>query len=279
MFDIIASIVLYKNKPDEIKRVIDNFLNTNLNIKLYVVDNSSTDNLRKLCTDDRIGYIFNNDNIGFGAAHNVAIEKAIGNSKYYLILNPDVYFKKGTLEKIHNFMEENYDIGLAMPKVLYPNNEMQYLCKLSPTPFDLILRRFLPFKKYLEKRNEKYELRFADYDQIMDVPYLSGCFMFIRTEVFEEVGMFDERYFMYLEDTDLSRRIHERYRTVYYPEATVYHEYGKGSYKNPKLLWYHISSAIKYFNKWGWFFDKDRREINRKTLDNLRDIKCMMSDK
>jgi GT2 family glycosyltransferase len=222
MFDIIASIVLYKNKPDEIKRVIDNFLNTNLNIKLYVVDNSSTDNLRKLCTDDRIGYIFNNDNIGFGAAHNVAIEKAIGNSKYYLILNPDVYFKKGTLEKIHNFMEENYDIGLAMPKVLYPNDEMQYLCKLSPTPFDLILRRFLPFKKYLERRNQKYELRFADYNEVMDVPYLSGCFMFIRTEVFKEVGIFDERYFMYLEDTDLSRRIHERYRTVYYPEATVY---------------------------------------------------------
>jgi len=270
MVDITASIVLYKSNFDEIKRVIDSFLNTSLNVKLYLIDNSPTNELKKLSQGERVEYIFNNTNIGFGSAHNLAIKKSIDNSKYHLILNPDVYFEEGTLEKIYNFMEENEDIGLAMPKVLYPNGEMQHLCKLSPTPFDLILRRFLPFETYLEKRNQNYELKFADYNQIMDIPYLSGCFMFIRTEVLKKVGMFDERYFMYLEDTDLSRRIHQQYRTVYYPEATVYHEYGKGSYKNKKLLWYHISSAIKYFNKWGWIFDKNRREINKKTLNDLK---------
>jgi GT2 family glycosyltransferase len=149
---------------------------------------------------------------------------------------------------------------------------IQYLCKLLPTPFDLFGRRFLnsgPFKKIVEKGNEIYELRFTGYDKIMEVPYLSGCFMFIRTEVLKKVGFFDERFFMYLEDTDLSRRIHRVSKTVYYPEVSIYHEYGKGSYKNPKLLKYHLDSAIKYFNKYGWFFDKERDEINKKTLKKL----------
>jgi hypothetical protein len=128
---------------------------------------------------------------------------------------------------------------------------------------------FGPFKKIVEKRNEMYELKFTGYDKIMEVPYLSGCFMFIRTEVLKKVGLFDERFFMYLEDTDLPRRIHRVSKTVYYPGVSIYHEYGKGSYKNPKLLKYHLDSVIKYFNKYGWLFDKERDEINKKTLEKL----------
>jgi GT2 family glycosyltransferase len=169
-------------------------------------------------------------------------------------------------------MENNKDVGLVMPKVLYPDGNIQYLCKLLPTPLDLFGRRFLnfcPFKKIVEKRNEVYELRFTGYDKIMEVPYLSGCFMFIRTEVLKKVGLFDERFFMYLEDTDLSRRTHRVAKTIYYPYVHIYHEYGKGSYKSLKLLYYHIKSAIKYFNKYGWFFDKERQEINKRILKKL----------
>jgi hypothetical protein len=189
--------------------------------------------------------------------------------KYHLVLNPDVSFGKGTIEKLYDFMENNPDIGLAMPKILYPDGSIQYLCKLIPTPMDLIRRRFLPASKYLDKRNFLYELRFTGYDKIMDVPYLSGCFMFVRTEALSRAGLFDERFFLYLEDVDLSRRMHKHYRTVYYPEISVFHQYEKGSYKNSKLLKYHLQSAIKYFNKWGYFFDKDRQEINKKILKKL----------
>ncbi len=114
-----------------------------------------------------------------------------------------------------------------------------------------------------------YEFRFTGYGKIIYVPYLSGCFMFFRTEALKQAGLFDERFFMYLEDVDLSRRIHKHYRTVYYPEISVFHQYEKGSYKNSKLLKYHLQSAIKYFNKWGYFFDKDRQEINKKILKKL----------
>ena len=272
MFDIISSIVLYKNDFNKVQRIISSFLNTNLNVKLYLVDNSPTNNLKKLSQNDsRVEYIFNNSNIGFGAAHNIAINKSVDNTKYYLILNPDIYFDQGILEKIYNFMQKNKNVGVTMPKILYPNDELQYLCKLCPTPFDLIIRRFFPIESYVKKKNRRYELKFADYNEIMEVPCLSGCFMFTRAKVLEEVGGFDDRYFMYLEDFDLSRKINKKYRTIYYPEVAVYHEYGRGSYQNPKLLWYHLKSAIKYFNKWGWFFDDERKEINQTILNNLKE--------
>jgi GT2 family glycosyltransferase len=274
MTDLSVSIVLYHNKKEQVEKAIYSVLNTDLKIRLFLLDNSTYDDLKSLSNiDSRIEYIFNNANLGFGKAHNIALKKSIKkNIPYHLVLNPDVYFEEGVLEELYNFMENNPDVGLVMPKVLYPDGTLQYLCKLLPTPLDLFGRRFLnfgPFKKIVEKRNEVYELRFTGYDKIMEVPYLSGCFMFIRTEVLKKVGLFDERFFMYLEDTDLSRRIHRVSKTVYYPEVSIYHEYGKGSYKNPKLLKYHLDSAIKYFNKYGWLFDKERDEINKKTLEKL----------
>jgi len=274
MKNINVSIVLFKNDQDLVKKAICSCVNSVLINRIYLIDNSPKDILSCLASlDSRIEYIFNNANLGFGKAHNIALKRSIEeNIPYHLVLNPDVYFEKGVLEELYNFMEANKDVGLVMPKVLYPDGNIQYLCKLLPTPLDLFGRRFLsfgPFKKIVEKRNEIYELRFTGYDKIMEVPYLSGCFMFIRTEVLKKVGLFDERFFMYLEDTDLSRRIHRVAITVYYPYVHIYHEYGKGSYKSLKLLYYHIKSAIKYFNKYGWFFDKEGEEINKKILKKL----------
>ncbi len=274
MKNINVSIVLFKNDQDLVKKAIYSCVNSVLINRIYLIDNSPTDILSCLASlNSRIEYIFNGANLGFGKAHNIALKRSIEeNIPYHLVLNPDVYFKGGVLEELYNFMENNPDVGLVMPKVLYPDGTLQYLCKLLPTPLDLFGRRFLnfgSFKKIVEKRNEIYELRFTGYDKIMEVPYLSGCFMFIRTEVLKKVGLFDERFFMYLEDTDLSRRIHRVAKTVYYPYVYIYHEYGKGSYKSLKLLYYHIKSAIKYFNKYGWFFDKEREEINRKILEKL----------
>jgi GT2 family glycosyltransferase len=274
MKNINVSIVLFKNDQDLVKKAIYSCVNSVLINRIYLIDNSPTDILSCLASlDSRIEYIFNNANLGFGKAHNIALKRSIEeNIHYHLVLNPDVYFGGGVLEELHHFMENNPDVGLVMPKVLYPDGTLQYLCKLLPTPLDLFGRRFLnfgPFRKIVEKRNEVYELRFTGYDKIMEVPYLSGCFMFIRTEVLKKVGLFDERFFMYLEDTDLSRRIHRVAKTVYYPYVYVYHEYGKGSYKSLKLLYYHIKSAVKYFNKYGWFFDKEREEINKKILEKL----------
>lgn len=266
-----GSIVAYKNELTLLHAAINSFLGTDLSIKLYLVDNSPTDALKTLAYSDRIIYIHNPSNPGFGAAHNIAIKRAIEyGSKYHLILNPDVYYEKGTLEKIIKFMDQNQDIGNLMPRVLYPGGEIQYLCKLLPTPYDWIGRRFNPFKSLVDKRNQLFELRFTKYESIMEVPYLSGCFMFLNIDAIKQVGLFDEGIFMYGEETDLCRRlIKGGYKTIFYPEATIYHHFEKGSHKSLKLTWIGIQSAIYYFNKWGWFLDKERKEINKLILKKL----------
>ncbi|ERT68404.1 hypothetical protein HMPREF0202_01793 [Cetobacterium somerae ATCC BAA-474] len=265
MYQITCSIVTYNTKLDELQKAIESFLNTDLNVQLYISDNSPTDDLKefiKKFDDERVNYIFNNKNGGYGWGHNQIIKKVIEKSNYHLILNPDIYFKRGVLEELFSYMEKNENTGNIMPMVRYPNGEIQYLCKRIPSPKDLFLRKFCPIKSIIEKNNLKYEMRETEYNQIMNVPILSGCFMFIRTRVFEKVGLFDERYFMYMEDFDLSRRIHEKYKTIFYPNVEIIHAHAKESFKNRKMAKIHLKAAIKYFNKWGWLFDRKRSAIS-----------------
>lgn len=272
-----ASIVLYKTKVNDLKRVIDSYFAYQGQKQLFLVDNSPSDELKKVVdmySNKDIYYIFNNANMGYGKAHNIAIRKSIEQGlPYHIILNPDIIIEKGALEKLTDYMEQHPEVGNIMPKIIYPDGELQYLCKLLPSPIDLIFRRFIPVKKWKDTINKRYELHSFGYDKIMNVPNLSGCFMFLRTEALKQVGLFDENIFMYLEDIDLNRRIHSKYQTIYYPEATVIHEHQKESYKSKKLLKAHIKSAIYYFNKYGWFFDKERNNINRNVLRELLENK------
>lgn len=268
---ITCSIVLYKNDIQILKKTINSLFPTNLNLTLFLIDNSPTDQLKLLSNNIKIKYIHNPSNPGFGASHNIALKLAIKmGAKYHLVLNPDVYFEKDTIEKISNYMDIDFQIGNLMPKVYYPDGSIQYLCKLLPTPYDWIGRRFNPIKKMVERRNKKFELRFTGYGKTMEIPYLSGCFMFLRLDAIKNVGFFDEAIFMYGEDTDLCRRlVIKNYKNIYYPDAKIIHEFAKGSHNSLRLSWIGIKSAIYYFNKWGWFFDKQRKKINRQTLQKL----------
>jgi GT2 family glycosyltransferase len=217
---------------------------------------------------DKIRYI-HSENVGYGSAHNIAIRESIRiGATYHVVLNPDIYFNPGTIEELEKYMTANPDVGQIMPKVFYPNGELQYLCKMVPTPMDLIFKRFLP-TRLTRKSMHKFQLRFTGYDKIMNVPYLSGCFMMFRVAAFEKVGLFDERFFMYPEDIDITRRMHEHYRTVFYPNVSIVHAHAAASKTNMKMLKIHIVNMIKYFNKWGWMFDKKRREINKQLLKEL----------
>lgn len=267
------SIVIYKTNIAHLRRVVNcTIAESSIINKVYVIDNSPTNQIVETpFISKNVEYIFNNQNLGYGRAHNVALKKSIEcNIGYHLVMNADVYFKTAILKKLLGFMDENKDVGIVMPKVLYPNGKVQYLCKLLPTPFNLFIRRFIPLRKVVDKIDTIYELRFTNYDRVINVPSLSGCFMLLRIAALKEVGLFDENYFMYLEDVDLCRRMGEKFKTIYYPLDTfIFHEYEKASYKNLKLLLVHMRSAIYYFNKWGWFNDCSRREINKTTL-----LKC-----
>jgi GT2 family glycosyltransferase len=262
---IICSIVLYNNKADMIRPLLNHLLNCTLITKLYLIDNSPTNALQALATPTKVEYIFNNANLGYGAGHNIALKQALTKSRYHLVLNPDIAFENGTIETLCQYMEDNPSVGLVMPKVTYPNGSLQYTCKLLPTPFDLIFRRFLP-ASFTKKRMYRFEMRQTGYDKIMEVPYLSGCFMFLRVDALKKAGLFDERFFMYPEDIDLTRRIYVHYKTMYYPYAQITHVHERASYKSMRLLLVHIFNMVKYFNKWGWFIDKERVRINKKIV-------------
>lgn len=264
---ITASIVTHNTDSEELTKVlqctIDSFVQ-----RIYVVDNSSSDELREVIVqfEPKVEYIFGQGNIGYGSAHNIAIKKSIASgAKYHIVINPDIYFENGTVEALAQYMDANSDVGQVMPRVVYPNGELQYLCKLLPTPMDLIGRRFVPFKNYVEKRNYRFEMRASGYDKAMDVPFLSGCFMFLRVDALAKTSGFDDNYFMYCEDIDLCRRIGlAGFRTMYYPVVEVVHDHKKESFKNKTMLKAHIKSAIRYFNKWGWICDNCRKRTNRK---------------
>jgi GT2 family glycosyltransferase len=261
------SIVLYNHTLLEIAPLVDCLRKSNVISQVYLIDNSPTENpdFKSL----NVLYHFTGKNIGYGAAHNIAIRKTMEqNLPFHLVINPDISFNPSILSDIVGFMNNNSDIGLLMPKIFYPSGEIQYLCKLIPTPFDLIFRRFLP-GKWTQKRTEKFELRSSGYNRELNVPYLSGCFMFLRTEAIRQVGLFDERFFMYPEDIDLTRRIHRHFRTVFYPDVSIVHFHTQSSYINFRMLFIHIMNMIRYFNKWGWIVDQERRKVNLDILKQL----------
>jgi len=274
MYDITGSIVLYKNSAELVKKTIDSFLNTELNVRLYLVDHSPNDDLKNLNCDSRIEYISNPANPGFGAGHNIAIRKAYGTSKFHGIINPDIYFDRNVIEPIIDFMDRHPRIGTVMPKVLYPDGSIQYLAKLLPTPLDFIVRRFIPLNFIKSKIDNRFELRESGYNQLFNVPFLSGCFMVFRTNTLQKIGAFDENIFMYTEDIDICRRIiNSGYRCMFFPEVSVYHNHEKKSFGNLKIFKTYLKSAIYYFNKWGWFYDEGRAAINQNTLRQFQVLK------
>jgi GT2 family glycosyltransferase len=265
---ISSSIVTYKNSAAQIGSAVRSVLSSPLNLHVTVIDNSPTDELRTVVAEAGAEYCFNGCNVGFGAGHNIAIRKYIRASEYHLILNPDVSFGCEVLGRLYQFMQHRPDVGLVTPRVLYPNGDEQSLSKLLPTPLDLLMRRFGGglSRSIFRGQSARYILSGADLTRPRVVPSLSGCFMMVRTTMFQQIGLFDERYFLYMEDVDLCRRVGEVSKTMYFPYVHVFHEYQKGSYRNWSLTKHHIKSAWKYFGKWGWFIDKTRDEMNQRAL-------------
>jgi GT2 family glycosyltransferase len=157
-----------------------------------------------------------------------------------------------------------------MPKVHYPDGRQQYLCRLLPSPFDLFVRRFLPSRLVNLLHSTNYELRGLEMSSPVDVPVLSGCFLLVRADVYRRIGGFDERFFLYMEDVDLVRRIGLICQTVFFPDVSIIHAHGRGSYRFGRLFWYHICSAFTYFNKWGWLHDEFRTQKNARILKGVR---------
>lgn len=267
--DVNVSIVLYNNEFPMVKELVEELRGSSFIKEIFLIDNSKNANASYQTLDGT--YIYNGRNIGYGRGHNIAFRQTLleKQATSHIVMNADIVIEPSIIGKIIEFMRQNPDVGMLMPKVYYPNKNIQYLCRLLPSPIDLFGRRFLP-KKLIKERIERLEMRHFDYNHIINVPHISGCFMFIRSEILEKSGLFDERYFLYMEDIDLTRRIAKYSQTIFYPEVSIIHTHNRGSYNSLKLLARHIASAGRYFAKWGLWRDKEREEINEKTLEQIK---------
>lgn len=266
------SLVVYKQSLDELRQVVQSVLLYASPKKLYIVDNSPTDEARALlATDSCIVYHKMPQNVGFGRAHNWALQEALdAGSKYHYVVNPDITFNADVVTPMVEWLDAHPEVGQMMPRILYPNGDIQYLPKLMPTLFYLAKRKMHKFMpSQYDKWMQRFEMRKMRTDRVYDVGHVSGCFSVMRTEVLRQCGLYDDRYFMYFEDTDLTRRIHRVARTVYFPMVAVCHDYGNGASRNPKLFFVFLASLIKFFNKWGWFFDSERKKCNKEFLSQL----------
>jgi GT2 family glycosyltransferase len=236
-----ATIVIYNENEDTLKRVLQNLLEIELEKEIVVVDNSDKDTLKESCQYDDVSYLFAGKNLGFGKAHNHGFKHLKKTSDIHLIVNPDIYFNPQEIKNFIQWMHKTNDISLGVTKVLYPDGTFQPTVRDIPTPFTLLKRKLGIVDD--EWNKERFE-------NITEIPFAHGCFFAFKYDTYKSINGFDEDFFMYMEDIDIFIRAKKYGKTVINPEYVIYHEFRKGSSKSLKLLLYHISSAIKFFTKY-----------------------------
>ena len=244
---ITASIVLFNNDFEILKKTVNSFLNTSIKKKLYLIDNSNSNKLEAFFKSPEIENLFVGKNIGFGAAHNLVLNKI--SSNFHLILNPDIVFSPGVISSLIAALHENPNVAFVTPKVQYPSIKLQYICRKHPTLFGLLNRKLKISKEHFFNR----EYRYRDLQKPFYPDFIHGCFMLFKTTDLLNLKGFDERFFLYMEDADICRRIDEiGKKKLYYPKVEIIHHHEQGSSRSIKLFIIHASSAIKYFLKWGF---------------------------
>jgi GT2 family glycosyltransferase len=196
-------------------------------------------------------------NAGYGRAINQVVRMLddAGERPVFLgALNTDLAWEPGTFETLLDWLAARPEVALAVPQLLDTAGMPQSLCKQHPTLLGLFSRRFIPERckpAWLQRYDRWYVMADHDYSQVFDVPYLSGCCMLMRASAFRAVQGFDEAFFLYLEDADLTRRMARIGRTVHLPEAAVIHHWGRGNHRSKRLTLVNFHSAWIYFRKWG----------------------------
>ena len=236
----------------------------NLKREIFVVDNNSGDDLSSLKTEfPEVEIILSSVNLGMGGGNNLGIKRASG--EFVFILNPDTVIRPGAVQTLVSYLRTNSEVAMVGPKLLYPDGSLQDSCLRWPSFFMPILRRTF-LGRYFPVQLDSFMMKDFDHEGVRPVDWLMGSCLLFRRKIScrnESVfyPTFDERYFMYFEDTDLARQIWScGHEVVYVPEAVVVHDHQRASAQHPwylailldKLAWRHIDSWLKYFIKWGF---------------------------
>lgn len=269
----LSIIILDFHLKNLIKYCIKNIKETvhDLNYEIIVIDNGSKcgteEMLKELYPDVR--FIQNGENFGFAKGNNIAIKQAKGD--YIMIMNPDITVKQNAINNIVDYIKQHPEVGLVGPKLLNPNETLQYTAMKFQTFKSVFYRRtFLGKTKKGEEFLNDYQLRDWDHNDIREVDWVMGACQTVRKSDLDKVGMFDERFFFYVEDMELCRRFWMNdLKVIYLPTAQMYHLHEQASMTSPygflklnKLVRWHITSFIKYSLK--YFRNKNYGTIRSK---------------
>lgn len=241
-----VSIVTYYSDIGRLEALLASLSACALPMEVVIVDNSPGTHYFDSLAVLPAKRVKSPKNGGYGYGHNLALTHC-GHAPYHLVINPDVIVHAGAIETLIAHMEKEKDIAIAVPKVLNADGTLQALNKLDPTVMVLFLRRFVPNAKRLAH----YTMMDVGYDKPCDVPFASGCFMLFRRNMLDQLGGFDERFFLYFEDADISRRARSIGRVRYFPDASITHHWQGGAKKSATLTRIMCKSALQYFCKWG----------------------------
>ncbi len=251
MTDISITIVAYNDEEDvrDAVRSIMERTDKGLTKTIFIVDNSAKANkLSSLAEEyEEVVYQRPGGNLGFGGGHNYVLPML--DSKYHAIVNPDILLTEDSFCVLLSFLESS-GAGMAVPRLLDAQGNLQAAYRRDLTVFDMAVRMFFP--SHFQKRQRYHTMQDMDYGKPFKVPFAQGSFLVMRTELFRELGGFDERYFMYMEDADLCKRVNKVSSLWYCPDTAVIHKWERGSHKDMRLLKFHVASMFRYFWKWGW---------------------------
>ncbi len=239
---ISVSIVTY-NDWGRVENTVETLLKFSSEpLQIYVIDNASADGTPEKITErfPAVDVIKNSENMGFGKAHNAVIGKL--ESEYHIVSNPDIVLNDDAVAKLADYLDKTPDTVMVAPKILSQDGSEQHLPKRKPRIKYLLAGR-LPLKKIRAEYTRENE----HLSSPTEIEFCSGCFFMIRTEAFKKLGGFDDRFFMYMEDADISDRARQLGKIIYYPDAAVTHIWERSSSKSLKYLFIHICSAFKYF--------------------------------
>ncbi len=224
-------------------------------LSLTLVDNASPDGagawLQEQDFGPQVRVLRLAQNAGFGRGHNAVLPALASEpSDYHFVVNPDITLGDDAISQLCAWMDANPDVVMATPRLLFPDGTEQYTAKRRPTFLALLARQLpLPFLKGVEAH---YLMRDADLTKPQEIDFCTGCFFVMRTEAFCEMGGFDENYFMYVEDADITRRAQEYGKVMYVPDAYVYHAWHRDTRRKWKNFWMQVRSMLRYWHKWGF---------------------------
>jgi GT2 family glycosyltransferase len=224
---------------------------------IVVVDNKSDDGTLKMLREDfpRVHLIANAENVGFAVANNQALKAS--RSRYVMLLNPDTIVHSAGLETLIRFMDDHPPVWAAGPAMLNRDGSPQRTGVRFPNNWNIFceaffLDRLFPRSRLFGRHKELY----ADASVSRPVDYVQGACLIVRSEAVEKVGGFDERYFMYFEETDWCYRMKRAGGHVYFsPDAEVTHFGGGdvGHYDEERLVHYHRGLLRFYYKHYSWF--------------------------